>query len=125
MFNPLRFLYFRGPVWGGYGFWEGKPPEDICAEITSVGAHHWRTWSDECRDLLERKLMAFEIGIASVLCTFIIYIAITQCIFYYTSTRIIRNAGVFAAQRPARCETTDFHETMPMPPTQQLPKHEA
>lgn len=67
---PLRILYFHGPSWGGWGFWEGRPPGDICSDLTHVPAHHFWHSADgaqECDALLERKFSAFCIGMLSVM----------------------------------------------------------
>lgn len=55
---PLRYLYDFGPAFGGWGFWEGRPPEDACAEITGVSASFWAQQQAPCFELLDRKFHA-------------------------------------------------------------------
>lgn len=65
----LRKLYMLGPAWAGWGFWEGRALDDICAELTHVDASHWRDeggGSEQCEALIERKVIAFSIGVAAV-----------------------------------------------------------
>lgn len=57
---PLEYIYFRGPALGGWGFWDGMHPHDICAVLTG----HRIRFSDgskdlECQDLLRRKVQGF------------------------------------------------------------------
>lgn len=59
---PLRGLYFNGPTLGGYGFWGGAEPPDICAQITGMSATVWLaspTTVLQCESLLERKFTSF------------------------------------------------------------------
>ena len=88
---PLRILYFNGPAWSGWGFWEGRPPDDICAELTHVDARHWRddhpAGPDACADLLDRKFSAFAIGVAAAVMAATAIAACTQSIAYCFTVR--------------------------------------
>lgn len=59
--TPLRGLYFNGPALGGYGFWGGADPADMCAQLTGVPASTWSVgpMSGQCDALLERHFRAF------------------------------------------------------------------
>lgn len=63
--RPLATLYLCGPAIRGYGFWEGRPPWEICSALTRVDAGFWRT-SDEngkvCDSLVAHKAHAFIVG---------------------------------------------------------------
>ena len=65
--HPLSYLYLNGPSVGGYGFWEGQTPSDICAYFTHVGAYHWDKNPTECQSLIDRHVHAFVIGVVAVL----------------------------------------------------------
>lgn len=72
----LRELYFVGPRLKGYGFWNGLPPADICAQITQTSADVWRgVAAVQCTTLMEQYFQAFYVGVYSLL-----YV----CTLYYT-----------------------------------------
>ena len=58
---PLLTLYLQGPSLFGYGFWEGKPFNEICAHLTGINASYWSESRNdgECIALIERKFNAF------------------------------------------------------------------
>lgn len=56
--EPLRYLYVHGPALGGWGFWEGRPQADACAELTAVPASFWASNVEPCSELLDRKFHA-------------------------------------------------------------------
>lgn len=60
---PLAHLYLHGPQLHGYGFWEGLPPEDICARLTGTGTGIWLKNSDECEVVLRRHTHGFVLGV--------------------------------------------------------------
>ena len=91
---PLRLLYLRGPAWSGWGFWEGRPPDDICAELTHVDARHWRddlSGPAACDDLVDRKFQAFAIGIAAVMAMTMTIAVCAQTIHYCCTVRPLLN----------------------------------
>ena len=63
--RALARLYLYGPALGGYGFWEGREAEDICASITGNRADFWKDHPEECSSILDRKfyswLVVFEV----------------------------------------------------------------
>lgn len=64
---PLRHLYFGGPSLGGWGFWEGLGGPEMCSGLTGVPAKHWEgPGVTECDALLERKFVAFGIGVGAL-----------------------------------------------------------
>lgn len=59
---PLKGLYMNGPTLGGYGFWGGAEPADICAQLTGLSATVWLSspvQALQCDALLERKFLSF------------------------------------------------------------------
>ena len=91
---PLRLLYLRGPAWSGWGFWEGRPPDDICADLTHVDARHWRDdlgGPAACAALVDRKFSAFVIGIAAIAAVATTLAVCAQTIHYYCTMRPLLN----------------------------------
>jgi len=82
--DPLFELYINGPAFHGVGFWQGKPNEDICAELTSVSSSHWIKDSQECNDIIQRRFFSTVV---------VIYTAI-----YFTV--LFKLAAVAARSRP-------------------------
>jgi hypothetical protein len=71
---PLQKLYFAGPqLYGAIGFWGGREPEDICAELTNVGAHFWAEHTDQCAGLLDKQFNAFLIAIETFVYLFLLF----------------------------------------------------
>ncbi|MDR3541652.1 MAG: hypothetical protein P4L69_11910 [Desulfosporosinus sp.] len=70
--NPLRVLYFVGPVWGN------APPEEICHSLTGVPAAWWMESVERqqaCADLLERRFHSFDAGVMTcVYFTFLTFV---------------------------------------------------
>ncbi len=62
VWRPLIYLYFRGPAYYGYGFWNGKNPIDICAQLTNLSSQHLHRHPLECADLLFHQLDAFLVA---------------------------------------------------------------
>lgn len=60
--NPLRILYFVGPIW------KNAPPDEICHSLTGVPAAWWSENLDRrqaCADLLERNFSSFDAGVVT------------------------------------------------------------
>lgn len=73
---PLADLYFRGPSFGGFGFWTGKPLDRICAELTDVPEAHWQANQDACVELVTRHFDGFVIFVYFLLyLLFLIWLA--------------------------------------------------
>lgn len=93
--TPLRLLYFDGPAWSGWGFWEGRAPDDVCAELTHVDGSHWRGTEQgrmACTDLLERKFAAFVVGVAAVACVALAAQACSHFLTYHSTTKPLAEA---------------------------------
>jgi hypothetical protein len=68
--NPLRILYFIGPVW------KNAPPDEICHSLTGVPSTWWMENLDRqqaCADLLERKFHSFDAGVMT--CTYFAFLS--------------------------------------------------
>ena len=64
---PLEQLYWQGPPLGGYGFWNGMPPADVCAALTRMPASFWESSMDavvECAVLRERQFTSFYVVVS-------------------------------------------------------------
>lgn len=60
--NPMRNLYFKGPWMNGWGFWSGKPSDEICSIINPyTNQIHWMKNSDECLYIIEKRYESFMI----------------------------------------------------------------
>jgi hypothetical protein len=61
--EPLRELYFKGPRFQGYGFWNGLPLSDICAQLTHTASEMWVSNNIvQCTVITDRYFQAFFIG---------------------------------------------------------------
>lgn len=71
---PLRELYFTGPRLKGYGFWNGLPPADMCAQITQTSSEVWQKYnSAQCMLLLDQYFQAFYVGAYAIIYVTIFY----------------------------------------------------
>lgn len=61
--SPLRFIYLHGPSLAGFGFWNGVPYSQICAQITKVDNEHWKDHSFACQSLIDRQVDAFVVSV--------------------------------------------------------------
>ena len=71
--GPFRRLYFQGPEISGFGFWQGRPSNEICSMITGVSGDLWIKNMYECEDLLDRKFVSFVILVEIVLYVYVVY----------------------------------------------------
>jgi hypothetical protein len=71
--TPMKQLYFKGPRIQGYGFWNGLPLNDICAQITHTASEVWTLNVAQCIIITDRYFEAFYIGSYSVLYIFMLY----------------------------------------------------
>jgi len=73
--RPIAILYFGGPSLGGWGFWNGTLPEDICAALTQVRADHWTKDANqlECQRIIDKNFHAFVIAVHAVVYTYILW----------------------------------------------------
>ena len=89
---PLRMLYFDGPELGGYGFWGGRPPEDVCAEMSGLSSRAALLNPDGCTELLERRFAAFLLCARLILLLYAVYKTWNVLTVYYTVMRPMRIA---------------------------------
>jgi hypothetical protein len=82
--KPLDTLYMHGPSLSGWGFWEGKRVEDICAEITNVPAATWELMRLECESMVQRRFQSFYVGVAFIMYALLAYHAVCYVWFRYT-----------------------------------------
>jgi hypothetical protein len=62
----LRELYFKGPRFQGYGFWNGLPITDVCAQLTHTAVELWTNNLPQCITITNRYFDAFYVGVYSV-----------------------------------------------------------
>jgi len=97
---PLSNLYYFGPTFHGYGFWNGTPIEDICASLTGSPSAFWINNLGECQQLVERQFFAFLAGAHFILYAFIMYRFFTHLWTYIFVTRpIIKSMRQFLQRR--------------------------
>lgn len=90
--NPLRVLYFVGPIW------KNAPPDEICHSITSVPAAWWAATPERqraCLDLLERRFASFDAGFATCVyfafLTFVVLQITCTCLCVRPLARALRS----------------------------------
>ena len=81
---PLERLYMHGPALSGWGFWEGKRIEDICAELTRVPADRWELMRSECEALVWRQFKSFYVATTFSLYALVSYQVMSYMWFRYT-----------------------------------------
>jgi hypothetical protein len=83
--GPFRRLYFLGPEFNGFGFWQGRPSHEICCIITGVSGDLWMKNTEECEDLLNRKFTSFVVLFEAAIYLYLVYkaanIFITRFLF--------------------------------------------
>jgi hypothetical protein len=80
---PLMYVYLYGPSFKlgfgqTFGFWNGVPVHDICAQKTGASSDHWLNNIEECQQLIKNDLHGLE-----VLLCFVIYISVLRWILYF------------------------------------------
>lgn len=76
--QPLRELYFKGPRFQGYGFWNGLPLSDICAQLTHTASEMWGNNAAQCVIITDRYFQAFFIGTYSIVYIIVVYNLLTS-----------------------------------------------
>ena len=71
--GPLRELYFKGPRFQGYGFWNGLPLSDICAQLTHTASEMWGNNAAQCITITDRYFQAFYIGTYGIVYIILLY----------------------------------------------------
>ena len=61
--SPLKFVYLSGPSLAGFGFWNGVPYSQICAQLTRVETDHWKENAVACQSLVDRQVDAFVVSL--------------------------------------------------------------
>lgn len=75
---PLRTLYLSGPWLGGYGFWNGRSPADICTILNRAPGSLWeREGFEICLRMVEDQTVAFVVGCNTTLaCLLVLYLVV-------------------------------------------------
>ena len=58
---PIQKLYFYGPVFLGYGFWEGASNTEICAHVTKYSQSFWESNTYDCDEIVNAKFYSFRV----------------------------------------------------------------
>jgi hypothetical protein len=89
-----REIYFVGPRLKGYGFWNGLPHADICAQITQTSVDVWRgVAAPQCSTLVQQYFEAFYVGTYFLLYAVTLYITFTtwqQVYFFQHQLRFVQ-----------------------------------
>jgi hypothetical protein len=70
----VRHLYFNGPFLKGYGFWQGKPIEDICGIMDpKPNFNHWSKNGniDDCRQMVETDIQGYVLILQLIMLSFL------------------------------------------------------
>lgn len=57
----LARLYIYGPQIGGIGFWQGRTPEQICAQLSPSNEAFWGRNPDECHQIISRHFYSWVV----------------------------------------------------------------
>ena len=76
---PIKKLYKEGPSFGGYGFWQGAEPYDICAALSQVPNHHWQVNGKACELLIDRRVNSWVIAFYAILYIYTVVVMYTCC----------------------------------------------
>ena len=94
--NPVRYIVLNGPrIRLGLldvGFYDGKPIEFVCADITGVSHLHWNFDHTECETLLQNRIDSWLILVFGVF-----YLFILMRLVFWTATSMPR--GLFEIAR--------------------------
>lgn len=70
----IAHLYLYGPQIAGFGFWQGKAPEDICAVLTNGSAAFWTEHSTECIRLITQHFYSWVVLFEMCLCMILLHL---------------------------------------------------
>ncbi len=79
--RPLANIYIYGPRWSHFGFFAGMKMEDICSEITTVGAAHWIENREKCLEIIDIKFQGFLLVVQYIIVLFLLYKFV--CVLWY------------------------------------------
>jgi hypothetical protein len=80
---PIEVLYFRGPGFNGFGFWEGIEKIDICSRLTNVDSQLWLSNTEACDNIIQRKLESIYVALF-----FVVYVRTLCSVTYIVSRKI-------------------------------------
>lgn len=133
--RALEAVYWHGPSCGGYGFWNGKDPADICAQLTEIPASHWIQNMSVCKTKLYVQFTSFRItvGIILFLCVFGILFNMTMAMFVQ-SYQTMQMAAIYqqmalasrplpppsVSPTPSTSPTSETRPALPVPIVQEM-----
>ena len=71
--KPLARLYISGPSLHGFGFWQNKSPETICAQLSSSDELFWRRNPEECSRIIATHFNGWVILFENLVYLLILY----------------------------------------------------
>lgn len=91
LFNPLKFIYLHGPFLGGYGFWNGVEPSDICAQLSKgVPARFWLDNIDQCEEQIDKQIVAMCISVWIIVFIAACYFVLQIGMWHYYQRLVLR-----------------------------------
>jgi len=78
--SPIRKLYFFGPAYLNFGFWEGQPHAEICARLTAYSATFWEKHGSDCSEMIEKKFLSFQSSLEVSLYFIILFGSLKFCV---------------------------------------------
>lgn len=116
--HPLEFLYLKGPLLSGYGFWGGMEPSTICASATGTEARCWENgqnerhgfWHVQMQICLQRWLrspihqQSYRLQLLFQLCNLLLFLFHTfDCIMQRCHAHFVNNGHVAVGRSRCRC----------------------
>ena len=71
---PMYAVFRHGPAWAGC--WQGKPDEDICADLTNTDAAFWTVNEGQCSDIIHKKFNSFYVVVSAATYVYFLFTAV-------------------------------------------------
>lgn len=117
LWAPLRTLYLMGPAVGGYGFWGGAQPADICNYLTGVSASKWMMDPVECDAIIDRRVSSFAVALLAAAYVWLLYALYQAAAAMWFRFVVVRP---LAAELRAALTAAFPRQPPPQPPPNQL-----
>ena len=95
--RPLRKLYDYGPEWGGLGFWGGRAPAQVCAEMTKYSELFWLDNMADCHTLINNKFYSFQVVLETA-AYFFVLATFTRLVFQVVAFYFFQKQVVYVVQ---------------------------
>ena len=85
----------------GVGFWQGKSPTDMCAELTTFASDFWAAHPAECDQIVHQHLRTFLVSVETALYSTLLYRCVSGYMTHLTLVRpILREEVGPRGERP-------------------------